>query len=136
MPEAALTHQNRFREIINAFMFSQEDKFRERLISRLRNILELEESLGKLLRQAPKYAPIEFHTTAPVSTISNKSSTQIISSPVAQESQETATSEQLLEQKAPKMDHKSNTTKFKSVDELRPYMRAFHVSLYAFLIYT
>lgn len=119
---------NRFREIINAFIFSKEENFRERLISRLRNILELEELLGQLMRQAPKYSPIEFHTTIPVTANSNESSSQMISSPIATESQETIISEQPLGPKTFKKDHKSSTMKFKSVDELRPYMRAFDVS--------
>lgn len=109
-------------------MFSREDKFRERLISRFRSILELEELLQRLLKQSPRYAPVEFHATAPALNISHKSSSQIISSLGTHESQETATSEPSLGQKAFKKDHKSSTMKFKSVDELRPYMRAFHVS--------
>lgn len=108
-------------------MFSREDRFRERVISRFRSILELEELLKQLLKQAPRYAPVEFHTTVPALKISHTSSSQIISSLGARESQETISSEQSA-LKTFKKDHKSSTMKFKSVDELRPFMRAFHVS--------
>ncbi|KAI8067238.1 Fanconi anaemia protein FANCD2 [Thamnidium elegans] len=126
---------NWFREILNSFMFAEEDGFRERLVSRLRNMLQLEEMLGHLMRQIPTYAPLEFHTTVPVNLTTVKNSSQIISSAVSSESQETACSEHAPGPKAVIKDHKTSTMKFKSVDDLRPYMRAFSVHLLELLKY-
>lgn len=114
-------------------MFAEEDGFRERLVSRLRNILQLEEMLGQLMRQVSTYAPLEFHTTVPVNHTSVKNSSQIISSAVSSESQEMACSEHTPGPKAVIKEHKSSTMKFKSVDDLRPYMRAFSVSFFSML---
>ncbi|KAI9366554.1 Fanconi anemia protein FancD2 nuclease-domain-containing protein [Pilaira anomala] len=126
---------NWFREILNSFMFAEEDNFRERLVTRLRNILQLEEMLSQLMRQMPMYAPLEFHTTVPVTFANIKNSSQIISSAVSTESQETSCGEQPMGPKLIKKDHKANTMKFKSVDDLRPYMRAFNVNLLELLKY-
>lgn len=109
-------------------MFSEEDGFRERLVSRLRNMLQLEDMLNQLMRQVPVYAPLEFHTTVPVNVSNMKNSTQIISSAVSTGSQDTVSSEQTVGPKSVIKDHKTSTMKFKNVDELRPYMRAFGVS--------
>lgn len=109
-------------------MFAEEDNFRERLVTRLRNILQLEEMLSQLMRQMPTYAPLEFHTTVPVTFNNTKNSSQMISSAVSTESQETSCGEQPMGPKVIKRDHKVSTMKFKSVDDLRPYMRAFNVS--------
>ncbi|GAA5812259.1 hypothetical protein MFLAVUS_005709 [Mucor flavus] len=122
-------------EILNSFMFAEEDGFRERLVSRLRNILQLEEMLGQLMRQVSTYAPLEFHTTVPVNHTSVKNSSQIISSAVSSESQEMACSEHTPGPKAVIKEHKSSTMKFKSVDDLRPYMRAFSFHLLELLKY-
>ncbi|KAI9263884.1 Fanconi anemia protein FancD2 nuclease-domain-containing protein [Helicostylum pulchrum] len=126
---------NWFREILNSFMFAEEDGFRERLVSRLRNILQLEEMLGQLTRLVPTYSPLEFHTTVPVNHTTFKNSSQMISSAASSESQETACSEHVPGPKAVIKEHKTSTMKFKSVDDLRPYMRAFSVHLLELLKY-
>lgn len=119
---------NWFREILNAFIFTSDNNEKLRLVTRLRQILELENILTKLLSQVPKYAPLEFHTAVhSTSADRNRHSTQIISSPSSVASQDTASNE-TLGQKSTKKDHKSSTIAFASVNELRPYMRAFNVS--------
>lgn len=133
----------RFKELLNAFMFvKEEENYRERLITRIRHILEMENVLGELMKKAPKYAPLEFHTAGPVTSAARVDASQTISIPGSNESQKSQESNHsqatIAYKAAAKKDHKSNSIAFASVDDLKAYMRPFYVShalnLYHFVL--
>ncbi|KAI8054182.1 Fanconi anaemia protein FancD2 nuclease-domain-containing protein [Gilbertella persicaria] len=114
---------NWFRELLNAFMFTKEEEnYRTRLISRLRNVLEMEQLLSQLMQQLANYVPLEFQQT---SSAAFEDSSQITRN---EESQETSA-------KPAKKTAKTSIMKISSVNELRPYMRAFHIHLLEILKY-
>lgn len=91
-------------------MFTREENFRARLISRLRSILEMEHLLAQLMKQVSNYAPLEFHHNVPVITNETMSSLD-------------------PEDRMVKKETKSHASiRFANVEELRPYTRAFDVS--------
>ncbi|KAI8991036.1 Fanconi anaemia protein FancD2 nuclease-domain-containing protein [Mycotypha africana] len=123
---------NWFRELLNAFMYSEEENFRERLIARLRSILCMENSLNQLMRQLPTYVPLEFHITLSTATediADMNRGTQIIT---AEDATEESTVEQptSITKKVQKRDSKaSHNLSFSSMDDLRPYLRPFDLNI-------
>jgi hypothetical protein len=114
-------------------MFSKEESYQTGLVTRLRHVLQLEGVLDQLMDQAREYAPLEFHNTVPVSLDTNNKNTQIISSPVSNtetQDNEGTQSTVATTSKAPaKKENKTTIVKFGSVNDIRPYTRAFHVSV-------
>lgn len=93
----------------------EEDNFRTRLITRLRNIIELEQFMSQLMQQLPSYIPLEFQQT-PTATV-EESALQIAKSRDSPD----------LNSKTSKKVTKSSNIKFGSIIDLRAYMRAFEV---------
>ncbi|KAI9470627.1 MAG: Fanconi anemia protein FancD2 nuclease-domain-containing protein [Benjaminiella poitrasii] len=124
---------NWFRELLNAFMFTKEENYRIRIISRLRSILEMENLLSNLMELAQNYAPLEFHNVSPIifDEQGHTSNNQIISSSIASSEEEGSST---LRVKSPKKE-KSHTVKFGSVHDIRPYMRAFRIHILEILRY-
>lgn len=122
-----LLYKCRFREILNSFINARGEDLSQTLILRLRNILELESNLDNCLKYVSTYAPIEFHNTLSISPKEDfPKSSQIIvtdiSTNVSEESQSSI-------KPNTKKDSKPLNITFNSAIELRPYMRAFSVTL-------
>jgi hypothetical protein len=95
-------------------MFTKEENYRARLVSRLRSILHMEAMLSQLMRLLSNYSPLEFHNIMPV--ISTDSQAMASLDPE--------------ENKAAKKELKSHASiKFSNVEDLRPYTRPFDVCL-------
>lgn len=122
----------RFKELLNAFMFSKEEEYQSRLVARLRHVLQLEIVLDKLMDQIHSYAPLDFHNTVPVSFDINNINSQLISStaPTTESQDNDGTQNTVVTTSKPqvKKENKTTVVKFGSVDDIRPYTRAFHVS--------
>ncbi|KAG1141804.1 hypothetical protein G6F37_006431 [Rhizopus arrhizus] len=124
---------NWFREVLNSFIDAKDEDLSQTLILRLRNILELESRLNGCLKHLSTYAPVEFHNTLVISSKEDfPRSSQIISSSSApvelQENQSSAKS-------SAKKENKSLNITFSTVAELRPYMRAFNLSVFEIFKY-
>ncbi|OBZ85627.1 Fanconi anemia group D2 protein [Choanephora cucurbitarum] len=116
---------NWFRELLNAFMFTKEEEnFRTRLITRLRNIIEMEQLMSQLMQQLPNYVPLEFQQTHSVAI--EETALQIAR--FSKDSPEPTN-------KAVKKATKSSHIKFGSIVDLRAYMRAFEIHLLEMLKY-
>ncbi|KAI7899702.1 Fanconi anaemia protein FANCD2 [Cokeromyces recurvatus] len=110
---------NWFRELLNAFMFTKEENYRVRIISRLRSILKMETLLNQLMEQVPNYAPLEFHNVSPTNL--DEHSNQIISAGVG-EGEDSMNTKSIKKEKA-------HTIRFGTVNEIKPYMRAFCIHI-------
>ncbi|KAI8368444.1 Fanconi anaemia protein FANCD2 [Choanephora cucurbitarum] len=116
---------NWFRELLNAFMFTKEEEnFRTRLITRLRNIIEMEQLMSQLMQQLPNYVPLEFQQTHSVAI--EETALQIAR--FSKDSPEPTN-------KVVKKSTKSSHIKFGSIVDLRAYMRAFEIHLLEMLKY-
>ncbi|KAI9258491.1 Fanconi anemia protein FancD2 nuclease-domain-containing protein [Sporodiniella umbellata] len=119
---------NWFREVLNSFINAADEDLSQTLLLRLRNILELELRLGDYLKQTPTYAPLEFHNTLSMALKEDTiKSSQILSTEISINGSE--------EQENPirpntKKENKLLSMTFKTVNELRSYMRPFNLQVF------
>jgi uncharacterized membrane protein YcgQ (UPF0703/DUF1980 family) len=114
-------------------MFSKEENYQTRLVTRLRHVLQLETVLDEMMVQNRGYTPLEFHNTVPVSFDTDNRNTQIISNTAAntesQDDNSTQATAAISNKTSAKKENKTTVVKFASVNDIRPFTRAFHVSI-------
>ncbi|KAI8982985.1 Fanconi anaemia protein FANCD2 [Pilobolus umbonatus] len=110
------------RELLNSFVFSEDNELKQKLTVRLKNILELESLLIELMKRSNNYVPLEFHTLSNTYDELEGHSQMV-------------TTEDNSSFRPVRKESKMNAIRFSSIAELRPYMRPFRVHIFEILKY-
>lgn len=122
---------------MNAFATTTGDEVHSRLIQRLKNILQLENKLNKFIKFQTSYVPLELVPTLPWADAKDTRALRALGKPRhssdSDNNQVSQNNQGSDVEVKPRMDISARAQSglsFESVDDLRPFMRPLHVSIY------